>query len=231
MTAAAAVTHPVRHGRLARLAAAARTEAGVFRLAAGVVALHVADDNFLQPNPGMSPADHPAGLIPLGLLVAAIWLYPRLRAGARATIALLSGYLGLLGGIEAIHYTREVGPSGDDYTGLLSVPAGLVLIGLGAATLWRSRKGGRVWWRYTRRLLIAAAALVVTGFVLFTPDGHEDRIGGFMNMAFTADDVQQTFDELSARGVEFVQPPKTEHWGTSAIFKDPDGNTFVLSSR
>jgi len=70
-----------------------------------------------------------------------------------------------------------------------------------------------------------------TGFVLFTPEGHEDRIGGFMNLAFTADDVQKTWEELSARGVEFVQPPKTEHWGTSAIFKDPDGNTFVLSSR
>ena len=70
-----------------------------------------------------------------------------------------------------------------------------------------------------------------TGFVLFTPTGHEDRIGGFMNMAFTADDVQKTWEELSARGVEFVQPPKTESWGTSAIFKDPDGNSFVLSSK
>jgi catechol 2,3-dioxygenase-like lactoylglutathione lyase family enzyme len=70
-----------------------------------------------------------------------------------------------------------------------------------------------------------------TGVVLFTPPGQEDRIGGFMNMAWTTDDVQKTYDELAGRGVEFVQPPKTEHWGTSAIFKDPDGNTFVLSSR
>jgi predicted enzyme related to lactoylglutathione lyase len=70
-----------------------------------------------------------------------------------------------------------------------------------------------------------------TGFVLFTPTGHENRIGGFMNMAFSSDDVRTTYDELSARGVEFVQPPKTESWGTSAIFKDPDGNTFVLSSK
>jgi len=69
-----------------------------------------------------------------------------------------------------------------------------------------------------------------TGVVLFTPEGHEDRIGGFMNMAWASDDVQKTHDELVARGVEFVQPPRTEHWGTSAIFKDPDGNTFVLSS-
>ena len=36
---------------------------------------------------------------------------------------------------------------------------------------------------------------------------------------------------LKAKGVEFAQEPKKEHWGTSAIFKDPDGNQYVLSSR
>jgi hypothetical protein len=37
--------------------------------------------------------------------------------------------------------------------------------------------------------------------------------------------------ELRGRGVEFQQPPKKESWGTSAIFKDVDGNTFVMSAR
>jgi hypothetical protein len=67
--------------------------------------------------------------------------------------------------------------------------------------------------------------------VLFTPDGWEDRIGGFTNITFVADDVQRTYDELSAKGVQFAMPPKTEPWGTAAIFKDADGNQFVLSSR
>jgi len=70
-----------------------------------------------------------------------------------------------------------------------------------------------------------------TGVVIVKPMMPEHRIGGFMNMSFVADDVQRTYDELSARGVEFVQPPKTEQWGTSAIFKDPDGNTFVLGTK
>lgn len=70
-----------------------------------------------------------------------------------------------------------------------------------------------------------------TEVVLFTPPGHEDRIGSFVNLSFLTDDVLKTHQELSARGVEFVQPPKTESWGTSALFKDPDGNTFVLSSK
>lgn len=67
-----------------------------------------------------------------------------------------------------------------------------------------------------------------TGVVLFTPPGHEDRIGTFQNMSWEVDDVEKTYRELAERGVEFVQPPKQEPWGTSAIFKDPDGNTFVL---
>src|SRR5687767_5642058 len=70
-----------------------------------------------------------------------------------------------------------------------------------------------------------------TRFVLFTPDGQEDRIGSFFNGALACDDVEKTYTELIGRGVEFVGAPKREDWGTFAIFKDPDGNQFVLSSR
>src|SRR5271155_4896691 len=48
--------------------------------------------------------------------------------------------------------------------------------------------------------------------VLFTPDGHAERIGGFSNIAFWSDDVEKTYETLAARGVEFVQPAKKEHW-------------------
>ena len=67
-----------------------------------------------------------------------------------------------------------------------------------------------------------------TGIALFTPPGHEDRIGTFTSVSFGCDDVERVYRDLLARGVEFVQPPKKESWGTSAIFKDPDGNTFVM---
>ena len=70
-----------------------------------------------------------------------------------------------------------------------------------------------------------------TGVVLFTPDGHEDRIGTFFNGSIACDDVRKTFAELKARGVEFTSEPKSEHWGTFATFKDSEGNSFVLSSR
>lgn len=70
-----------------------------------------------------------------------------------------------------------------------------------------------------------------TNLVLFTSPGHEVLIGQFQPVVFWSDDVKSTYKELAAKGVEFVAPPKTEHWGTSAIFKDPDGNQFLISSR
>jgi predicted enzyme related to lactoylglutathione lyase len=49
--------------------------------------------------------------------------------------------------------------------------------------------------------------------------------------ALACDNVERTYEELSARGVEFLGAPKVEPWGTFAIMKDPDGNQFVLSSK
>ena len=146
-----------------RAANALRTETGLARIGLGVVALHMVDDAFLQPNPGTSAGDHLAsGLIPTGLLLLAAWAYPRLRAGFRATLALLFGFLGVLASSEALYYAREVGLSGDDYTGLLSLAGGLLLLGVGAATLWSSRRtDDHRWWRYARRLLLTGAACVV----------------------------------------------------------------------
>ena len=70
-----------------------------------------------------------------------------------------------------------------------------------------------------------------TSLVLFTPDEHRDRIGTYQHVTFYADDVRATSEELKRRGVEFVQEPQSADWGTAAVFKDPDGNVFVLSSR
>lgn len=70
-----------------------------------------------------------------------------------------------------------------------------------------------------------------TQLVLFTPEGHEDRIGGFQPVTFWTDDVFATAKTLKAKGVEFAAEPKKEARGTSSIFKDADGNQFVLSSK
>jgi len=48
-------------------------------------------------------------------------------------------------------------------------------------------------------------------------------------VSFVADDVKATYEALKARGVEFTQPPKKEHWGEYAVFKDSEGNAVVFS--
>ena len=70
-----------------------------------------------------------------------------------------------------------------------------------------------------------------TRIVLFTADGHQDRIGTFQGISFVVDDIDKTHAELSKRGVEFAQGPTKQSWGTFAIFKDPDGNQFVLGTK
>jgi hypothetical protein len=54
---------------LARARSMLRTDAGLFRLGVALIALHVLDDNYLQPQPGTSPGDHlVSGLVPLAVL-------------------------------------------------------------------------------------------------------------------------------------------------------------------
>jgi alpha/beta superfamily hydrolase len=155
---------------IAQRVQAARLET---KLAVGglvAIAVHVVDDNFVQPRPGTSAGDHlVSGLVPLAVLGVVAAAYPRLRAGFRAALALFFGVLGIvIGGIEPAYYGPKEGLSGDDYTSLLALAGGIVLIAVGAVTLWRSRRrDDRHAWRYTRRFLLGIAALLVAFFVIF----------------------------------------------------------------
>lgn len=70
-----------------------------------------------------------------------------------------------------------------------------------------------------------------TNVVLFTPDEHKKMIGGFMMFTFHTDDIEGTVKDMKDKGVEFEQDVQKADWGTMAIFKDPDGNKFLLSSK
>jgi predicted enzyme related to lactoylglutathione lyase len=70
-----------------------------------------------------------------------------------------------------------------------------------------------------------------TGVALFTPEGHEKRIGEFQSISFWCDDVFAAAKALKTKGVTFIKEPKNEPWGSIAVFADPDGNQFALSSK
>lgn len=142
-----------------------RRETLVFRSAVAVILVHVVADAFVLLEPGASRREHVAwAAIALAGGGVAAWRYPRLRPGLRATLALVLGALAVVaGGIAAAHAAGP-GPEGDDWTGLLLLPAGAALCLLGAAVLWRSRRRtGRAW---LRRALIAIGAVLAVYWIL-----------------------------------------------------------------
>ena len=143
-----------------------------FAVLTTLVAGHMVDDSFLQPPAGTSATDHVvSGLLSLGALGVAVWRRQRARAGTAAVFALAVGVTGLVVGVEAVYCSTTVGPSGDDWTGLLAALAGLVLAAVGAAGLWTSRRTtGSLLRRWSRRLLRAVASVTVT-FALVVPVG------------------------------------------------------------
>jgi len=84
------------------------------------------------------------------------------------------------------------------------------------------------------------------GYLLFKPAGinilvescdtndEEGRtlVGRFVGLSFSVPDVQQAYEELKHRGVEFSGAPEAQSWGgTLAHVRDPDRNILTLVSQ
>jgi uncharacterized glyoxalase superfamily protein PhnB len=53
---------------------------------------------------------------------------------------------------------------------------------------------------------------------------------GFAGTVFlTTDDCHASYEELTARGVEFVEPPEERPYGIDSGFRDPSGNHLRLT--
>jgi len=52
--------------------------------------------------------------------------------------------------------------------------------------------------------------------------------GGMNGLGFQVDDCHKTFEELSAKGVEFIQEPSERPYGVEAVCRDNSGNWMVL---
>jgi predicted enzyme related to lactoylglutathione lyase len=57
----------------------------------------------------------------------------------------------------------------------------------------------------------------------------EDANKSSTHITMLVDDCKETFTELKARGVQCKQEPLEHPYGVSAIFVDPDGNTFQIN--
>ena len=52
--------------------------------------------------------------------------------------------------------------------------------------------------------------------------------GGLNGLGLSVDDCEKTYAELTAKGVEFLQPPSARPYGTEAVCRDNSGNWIVL---
>lgn len=52
--------------------------------------------------------------------------------------------------------------------------------------------------------------------------------GGLPGLGLAVDDCRQTFEELSAKGVVFLQEPTQRPYGVEALMRDNSGNWMVL---
>ena len=115
----------------------------VFLAAIATIAVHVVDDSFISPEPGTSAGDHVvSGLVPLAALASCAWFYRSARDGVRAAMAFVLGLFGIAASAEGWYAFANGVVRGDDFTGLLALPAGVALLILGTALLWRSRRRG-----------------------------------------------------------------------------------------
>src|SRR2546423_7216792 len=55
--------------------------------------------------------------------------------------------------------------------------------------------------------------------------------GAASGLFFSTDDVQKTYEELKARGVEFQQERTEQPYGIEAGFRDPSGNQARMMQR
>jgi catechol 2,3-dioxygenase-like lactoylglutathione lyase family enzyme len=62
-----------------------------------------------------------------------------------------------------------------------------------------------------------------------------ETIGGLMKKGafgagvFQTADCRKTYEEMKAKGVEFLSAPKDQFYGVEAVFRDPFGNWFSMT--
>ena len=118
-------------------------ETAVFRFATAAALVHALDDAFFNRQPGV-PLDQQAlaGAVALATGVGAAAVWPRLRPGFRAAIAIVFGVLALVNGTQHVIQIGEQCAANSDFTGVVAVAAGAVLVLLGLATPFLHRGAG-----------------------------------------------------------------------------------------
>lgn len=59
--------------------------------------------------------------------------------------------------------------------------------------------------------------------------GKKGRKEGAPNIYLAVENLDEEYEKLKGKGVNFIEPPKKQYWGGyAALFADPDENLFYL---
>lgn len=178
-------------------------ETTAFRAATAVAILHALDDAFLNRQPGVDLDQHAlAAVISLAAGTGAVVAFPRLRPGFRAAISFMFGVLAIVNGALHVRHISLDGAAASDYTGVLALAAGVVLVLLGLAIPFLHRgEGARTRarrWVY-RLVAVVAGALAVyvflfpTSLAIIQTHKYREPIGSppsaaYQTVSFTSSD-------------------------------------------
>jgi catechol 2,3-dioxygenase-like lactoylglutathione lyase family enzyme len=81
---------------------------------------------------------------------------------------------------------------------------------------------------------VSITLMAVPGPPVFDDDTREKiqsllAKGASGGLFFSTDDINASYEELKARGVEFSQEPTEQPYGIDAGFRDPSGNQFRMT--
>ena len=81
---------------------------------------------------------------------------------------------------------------------------------------------------------VSIVLMAIPGAPVFDPETAEQvktlmGKGAATGIFLTTDDCRASYEELKARGVEFVDPPEERPYGIDCGFRDPSGNHFRLT--
>lgn len=83
------------------------------------------------------------------------------------------------------------------------------------------------------RWLAVAPKGAATEVILYLPDQnwehYKQTVGQSQALTLDVSDMAAVHADLKAKGVNFVQEPDVQPWGTYAIIQDSEGNRLILS--
>ncbi|MCE9600953.1 MAG: VOC family protein [Gemmatimonadetes bacterium] len=85
-----------------------------------------------------------------------------------------------------------------------------------------------------KRWVVVRPAGAATGILLARADGDRqvaaagEQFAGRVGFFLRVEDFGASFARLTAAGVEFVSPPRSEPYGDVAVFRDLEGNRWDL---